>query len=111
MTKKEMYLAIRSAVADNSEMVDFINHEIALLDKRAATPHKPTKTQVENATFKADILIALAEADEPQTIKGLQSICPSIASLSNQRISALLTILRNEGRVTRSYVKGVAYFF
>ena len=110
MTKKEMYLAIRNAVADNEEMVIFLTKEIEMLEKRAAAPRKPSKTQVENASFKTDILIALAEADEPLTIKGLQEIVPSIKGLSTQRVSALLSALRNEGRVTRSYVKGVAYF-
>lgn len=110
MTKREMFAEIRNIVADNEEMVAFIDHEIELLERKASGTRKPTKTQVENDGFKADILEALAEADAPVTIKGLVEICPNIATLSNQRITHMLTDLRKDGKVARTYVKKVAYF-
>lgn len=110
MTKKEMFAEIRKVVADNAEMVAFIDHEIELLDRKSGSPRKPTKTQIENDGYKADILAALAEADEPVTIKGLCEVCPSVDGLSNQRITHMLTDLRKDGKVARSYVKKVAYF-
>jgi hypothetical protein len=110
MTKREMFAEIRKIVADNAEMVAFIDHEVELLDKKKSGSRKPTKTQVENDAFKADILTALAEADEPVTIKGLIEICPSIAGLTNQRVTHMLTDLRKDGKVARTYVKKVAYF-
>jgi len=110
MTKKEMYAEIRNVVADNAEMVAFIDHEIELLDRKSGSPRKPTKTQVENDSFKADILTALAEVDAPVTIKQLCEMCDAIADLSNQRITHMLTDLRKDGKVVRTYVKKVAYF-
>lgn len=110
MTKREMFAAIREVVIDNAEMVAFIDHEIELLAKKSGTTRKPTKTQIENDGFKADILAALTEADEPVNIKGLMDICPTIAGLTNQRITHMLTDLRKEGKVVRTYVKKVAYF-
>lgn len=110
MTKKETFAVIRGIVADNAELVAFIDHEIELLEKKSSGSRKPTKVQVENEGFKVDILNALAEVDEPVTIKGLYEICPSIAELSNQRVTHLLTALRKDGKVARSYVKKVAYF-
>ena len=110
MTKREMFAEIRKAVADNADMVAFIDHEVELLDNKKSGSRKPTQTQVENESYKANILAALAEADEPVTIKGLAEICPSIAGLTNQRITHMLTDLRKDGRVSRSYVKKVAYF-
>ena len=110
MTKREMFAEIRKAVADNADMVAFIDHEVELLDNKKSGSRKPTQTQVENEGYKANILAALAEADEPVTIKGLAEICPSIAGLTNQRITHMLTDLRKDGRVSRSYVKKVAYF-
>lgn len=109
-TKREMFAEIRKAVADNAEMVAFLDHEVELLDNKKSGSRKPTKTQVENEGYKADILTALAEADEPVTIKGLAEICPSIAGLTNQRVTHMLTDLRKDGKVARSYVKKVAYF-
>ena len=103
MTKKEMFAEIRKVVADNAEMVAFIDHEIELLDRKSGSPRKPTKIQVENDGFKAEV-------DAPVTIKGLCEVCGSIADFSNQRITHLLTDLRKDGKVTRTYVKKVAYF-
>ena len=110
MTKKEMFAEIRKIVADNAEMVAFIDHEVELLDRKSNGTRKPTKTQVENDGFKADILAALAEIDAPVTIKELCGICDSISGLTNQRITHMLTDLRKDGKVVRSYVKKVAYF-
>ena len=110
MTKKEMFAEIRACVADNAEMVAFIDHEIELLNRKSNSPKKPTKTQVENEGFKDDILEALAEAGEPVSISQLIAYCESINGLSNQRITHLLTALRKENKVARTYVKKVAYF-
>ena len=110
MTKREMYAEIRKLVADNEEMVAFIDHEVSLLDRKNSGSRKPTKTQLENDGFKADILSALAEVDKPVTIKELCEACSSIASLSNQRITHMLTDLRKDGKVVRTYIKKVAYF-
>ena len=110
MTKKEMFTEIRKVVADNDEMVAFIDHEIELLNRKSGSPRKPTKNQLENEGFKADILTALAEADKAVNIKELCVICPSISGLTNQRITHMLTDLRKDGKVARSYVKKVAYF-
>ena len=110
MTKREMFAEIRKVVADNAEMVAFIDHEIELLNRKSGSPRKPTKRQIENNGFKADILAALAEGDAPVTIKELQAEIPSISDLNKQRITQLLTDLRKDGKVARTYVKKVAYF-
>jgi len=110
MTKKEMFAEIRKVVADNAEMVAFIDHEIELLNKKSSSSRKPTKTQVENEGFKADILTTLADADKAITIKELCVLCPSVSGLTNQRITHMLTDLRKDGKVARTYVKKIAYF-
>ena len=110
MTKREMFRELRDMVSENEEMVAFIDHEIELLDRKTTGSRKPTKTQVENDAFKADILTALAEADAPVTIKELSAKCESISGLTNQRITHMLTDLRKNGLVARTYVKKVAYF-
>ena len=111
MTKKEMFTAIREAVAFNPEMVEFINHEIELLERKSATPKKPTKTQVENDAFKATIVEYLVEADAPKTIKEMQAEIADLAPLTNQRITHMLTDLVNSGRLVKDYVKKTPYFF
>ena len=109
-TKREMYTAIRNAVADNEEMVAFIDHEIELLNRKSASPKKPTKTQVENEGYKADIVAYLTSADAPKTIKEMQTDVASLAGLTNQRITHMLTDLVKSEVVRKDYVKKVPYF-
>jgi len=109
-TKREMYTAIRAIVADNEEMVAFIDHEIELLNRKSASPKKPTKTQIENEGCKADIVAYLTSADAPKTIKEMQADIPSLAGLTNQRITHMLTDLVKCEAIRKDYVKKVPYF-
>lgn len=110
MTKREMYNEILTVVADNDEMVEFINHEIELLNRKSSAVRKPTKNQLENEGFKADIIDYLKDADAPKTIKELQTAIPSLADLTNQRITHLLTDLVNAETLTKNYVKKTPYY-
>lgn len=109
-TKKEMFAKIRDAVASNQEFVDFLNKQIEFLERKSSSPKKPTKVQLENENLKADIVAILTEADTLLTIKELCSACESLAGLSNQRVTHLLTALRKEKKVRREYIKRVAHF-
>ena len=110
MTKKEMFVEIRNAVVDNAEMVAFIDHEIELLNRKSGTPRKPTKTQVENDGFKAEILTYLAGVDAPKSIKELQSEVESLSGLTNQRITHMLTDLVKSGSLVKKYVKKTPFY-
>lgn len=111
MTKKEMFAAIRAMVIDNQEMVDFIDNEIELLNRKSSAKRKPTAKQLENEQFKADIVKALTEGD---TLMNTADICEACGfspeNMSNQRLTHLLTALRKEKKVRREYVKRKAYF-
>ena len=110
MTKKEMFAEIRNIVADNEEMVAFIDHEIELLERKSNSPKKPTKTQIENDSFKAEIVAYLTEVDAPKTIKELQVEIPSISGLTNQRITHMLTDLVKAETLVKEYVKKTPYY-
>ena len=110
MTKREMFTEIRNIVSDNEEMVAFIDHEIELLDRKSNSSRKPTKTQIENNGFKAEIVDYLTEIDTPKTIKELQVDIPSISGLTNQRITHMLTDLVKAGTLVKEYVKKTPYY-
>ena len=110
MTKREMYNEILAVVADNAEMVEFINHEIELLNRKSSAVRKPTKNQLENETFKAEIVDYLKGADAPKTIKELQAEMPSISGLTNQRITHMLTDLVKAETLVKNYIKKVPYY-
>ena len=109
-TKREYFAELRELVNGNDELIGFIDHEVELLDRKSATPRKATKNQLENAGFKADILEAMRAVGKPVNIKELCGACAPIAGLTNQRVTHMLTDLRKEGKVKRTYVKKVAYF-
>lgn len=110
MTKREMYTAIRAMVIDNAEMVAFIDHEIELLNKKASSAKKPTKTQIENERYKGEIVAYLTSADAPKMIKDIQTEMPSMNNLTNQRITHLLTDLVKAGVIIKEYVKKTPYY-
>lgn len=110
MTKREYFAQIRNIVADNKELVDFIDHEVELLNKKSSSPRKPSARQVENVALKKDILATLVLIGEPLTIGQIVVETPSLEGLSNQRVTHLLTDLRKDGKVERTYVKKVAHF-
>ena len=115
MTKKEMFAmvmeVVENAVVDNkAEMVEFINHEIELLNKKSSKSGQ-TKTQKENESLKAQLLDAFAVMERPVTISEFQEISiEPVAQLSNQKLSALLNQLAKAGKMTKTIEKKKSYF-
>lgn len=110
MTKREMFTAIREVVADNADMVTFIDHELELLNKKSSAERKPTATQIENENFKKLIFNHLVELGTAKCIKELQTDIPEIAELSNQRVTHLMTALIKENKITKEYVKKTPFY-
>lgn len=115
MTKSELFknaiAVIETASVENkAELIEGLNHEVELLARKASTPRKPTKTQLENEELKNAVYDFLDNEDAPRTIKDIMTDVEAVSGLSNQRITHLLTALRNEGKVKRTLVKKVPYY-
>ena len=116
MTKKEMFVQILNNHNLKADEIDFINHEIELLEKRNSKggDKKPTAKQLENADLKTVILDFLADnPDDKFTITDMWKKIPVLANnteMSNQRISAIVNQLKNENLVVRDEIKRKAYF-
>lgn len=111
MTKREYFnqlLAIEE-VKGNEKLVKFIEHELELLAKKNSADKKPTAVQIANEGIKSVILETLANG-EKMTISEMQKANEELAELSNQRISALVRQLKEEGKVERIEEKRKAYF-
>lgn len=67
ITKREMYTNIMNLLADNAEVVNFCEHEIELLDKKAAKAKETAKTK-KAATDELTEAVASVLNDEFQTI-------------------------------------------
>lgn len=109
VTKRENYLKVLDYVKDNADLVAFINHEIELLDKKNLKVKKPTARQIENENLK-DVILDIMVAGTQYTIADLQSMSPSLAELSNQRISAILSQLVEDKAVERIIKSRKSYF-
>lgn len=115
MTKKEMF-AMVIAVVENTEveakeeMLNFLTHEVELLEKKSSKSGT-TKTQKENIVLMEQLEEALGEMTEAVTISEFQAKSThEVATLSNQKLSALLKKLVESGKVVKTVEKKKSYF-
>jgi len=91
------------------EVAEKLTNMKAQFEKKNSAERKPTATQTANAEFKTAILEAM-ESGKAYTITDLLKEVGAIAELSNQRVSAIVRQMKDEGLVTREEVKRKAYF-
>ena len=109
MTKKEMFAQIIEQFELSEEQKAFLEHEIELLEKKSGGNRKPTATQKANEGIKSAILDYM-EPDVLYSIGDISKNVPECAELSGQKISAIITLLKNAGQVERVEVKRKAFF-
>lgn len=111
LTKRDHFNALLTipAVAENDALVDFINHEIDLLNRKNSTEKKPTATQVANEALKQEIVKCM-ERDRLYTISEMIKEFPCCSELSTPKVSAVIRLLKDEGIVVRTEDKRKAYF-
>lgn len=117
MTVKEMFEEVRGIVAgaeieeeQRERALAFLETRIAQVTaKNASRSNKPTKTQVENMEYENAILEGMAEGAS-YTVTEIQRAVQAVSELSNQRVSRMMRHLVDKELVTRSEVKGKAYF-
>lgn len=117
VTKREYFAQLREAVADNPELVAFIDHEVELLNKKNSG-NSQTKTQKENAVIAEMLVGELAKAGKPITITDLMNESEVIQNyvlengnrLTNQKISAIFKQLGEANRIVKVTDKKKSYF-
>jgi hypothetical protein len=111
LTKRDHFNALLAIeeVAQNPTLVEFINNELELLARKNSADKKPTAVQQANEELKEAIMAHLASG-EKYTVSMLIKEVPECAELSNQKVSALITILIGEGKVVKTIEKRVSYF-
>ena len=78
--------------------------------EKKADNKKPTANQKENATYKVAILDTLKAIGKPSTVTDIQNASASLKALSNQRVSALLKLLKDDGLVEKTVDKKKSFF-
>ena len=110
MTKRDYFNQLLERVKGDNALENFINHELELLAKKNSSEKKPTANQVANKGIKETILEILEENGGLMTITDIQKADAELGELSNQRISALVRQLINDGKIERVEEKRKAYF-
>ena len=112
MTKRDYFSKlieiVECANIDNSEeIVNFLNNEIKLLNKKS---NVKTQTKKENEVLMEIVFNTLVEVGKPMTVSELMSANEEVGAMSNQKVSALLKKLKEDERVVRVEDKKKAYF-
>jgi hypothetical protein len=127
LTKRDMFSALRELIDVNEyslvitkgekeievspeTVVEFLENEIHLLDNKNKVDRKPTAKQTANEEVKNAILTYLVSCGEGRTVSDIMKNVPECADFSNQRASALVRQLKDEGKLEREEIKRVAYF-
>lgn len=106
ITKKDNFKSIIEVLREKGreDLVAVMEHEIELIEKKASNA-RMTKTQEANVEIKEVILKEMARIGKPITISELIANSEEIAEAtngSNQKVSALMTQLKNAGAVVRT---------
>jgi hypothetical protein len=117
LTKRDYFTKLRAIVANDAELVAFIDHEIELLTRKNASGTQ-TKTQAENVKIAEMLLQELAKVGSPITITDLMNKSEVIANyrlenghpLSNQKISAIFKQLVDNKEIIKVVDKKKSYF-
>ena len=111
MTKAHMFTIIKGvpAVAENAEMVAFIDHELELLAKKSASK-KPSKKNEENEVLKDKIVEVLGTFENGATVSEILATGGDFTGMSNQKISALVRQLVLDGTVVKTTDKKKSIF-
>lgn len=108
LTKRDYITRILSYARDEDKA--FLEHELELLDrKNAKRSTKPTAKQLADVTLMEDIHASM-EPDKRYTVTDMLGELEPCAGLSSQKLTALLTKMRNGLMVAREVTKGKAYF-
>ena len=114
MTKKDYFAKVReivlgSGVAEDDALIVFIDHELELLAKKSASKSKAdVEKAVENDRLGSIVLDVLV--GQYMTVTDMMKANVELGQLSNQKVSAIVRKLVENGLVVKSTEKGKSYF-
>ena len=110
-TKREHYNELRVLANGNDELIEFIDHEIELLNKKNSAERKPTANQLDNVKIKKIIKenIGTNRYTVREMIKALLN-GTEWAEITCSRLTAICTQMVEEGDLVRDVNKRKAYY-
>ena len=109
ITLKENYERLAKVVEGASieevtkkELLTFIDSRIEQINKKATAPRKAdTEKAQENEKLAQAMLDILASNDKPMTVTEIMQASNDFVGITNQRLTAIMTKLKNDGTVAR----------
>ena len=105
MTKKQKFEMLKALVKDNAMLVEFIDHEIELLDKKKSNGNAKANEKMEQSVeivFKALVIVGRpVSASELIAETDLSALANESGVVSTQKVSAMLKKLVDCGRVEK----------
>lgn len=110
-TKREHYNELRVLANGNDELIEFIDHEIELLNRKNSAERKPTANQLDNVKVKKIIKenIGTNRYTITEMIKALLN-GTEWAEITCSRLTAICTQMVEEGDLVRDVDKRKAYY-
>ena len=110
ITKKEMFALIAKEVAHKQEMVEFLEKQIELLDKKkGSADSKKIESQMADEKLVKSVLATLGR--KVTVTEMLNASAELVAELkTNQKASSVLKRLVDKGEVVKTVEKKVSYF-
>lgn len=111
--EKITYIAALNYALENltdapTEIVDKLTALRDQTAKRNSAERKPTKAQQANEELKVVVLEALGL--DPMTVTEIMAQDDRLSALSNQKVSALVNALVDEGKAVKTVEKRKSYF-
>ena len=120
-TRKEIFGEMKKIFEEmgRTEYVEFLEHQIELLDNKASGQKGMSKTQKENETIMEIIVNELKTIGRSVTITELLKESETLANyitiegknITNQKASALMKKLKDVGKVQNMVDKKTSYFW
>lgn len=112
--KKMTYVDALNTVLSGATMTEEVTEKLsALRDQlmKRNSSDKPSKKQAENTSLAESLADAMRKFGKPATVTELMQANPEVfEGMSNQKVSALMRVLENAGRVEKTVEKRKSYF-
>ena len=112
MTKREILTALGNVaeVKNNADFIGYVNSELEKLDNKKPSK-KATEKKELNDLIKDSIIAVLTEnAETSLSITDMQNVSAELSGYSNQKLSALVKQLVDDGKVVKTIEKRKSYF-
>jgi predicted transcriptional regulator len=111
--KKALEIAIDLMYAQENpdrEAIEKLENILYQTNKKNSASRKPTATQVANEGLKTDIIAFLSDGKRATVTEIMKGVA-SLSGLSNQKVSAIVRQLKEDGVVIRTEEKRKVYFY